>query len=978
MMQRSTSSFTILAIGLLLASFAVAQAPTGNLFGTIADEDGEPIAGATVTLSGLGADRDFLTDVSGQYRFLSLDPGVYHLRAELEGFSAVEFPAVVVRVGRNTGVPLVLQSAVAEVLTVSSESPLLDEREIVQGITVARTELETIPSTRDPWAFLTQTPGVLTDRVNVGGSESDGQSRFRAQGVDDRQNDFLLDGMQVTDLNRGGTSSTHFDFDQFAEMQFSTGGTDVTKNTAGVTVNLVTKRGSNEFRGSARFFETRADGYFGGLMEQAEVDVGPEDMGPGQEIEDYSGNQLRGVEDMGFEAGGALVRDRAWLWGSWGQSDVAQFVPTGQAERIIFENTALKANLQFTPANSFVASWSNGDKQWLGRDAGLDRPPETTWDQRGPSAHYRFEDTHVFSSNLFVTGMYSFSDLGWEVVAKGGRGPNAPESWRRSDGVWQDNYISTSFATEPAELKGDASYFFSWGKSKHEIRVGGRYRENPTLSGTYDWPGRQIFTYNTTSTHFVVAKRGAALPLQTDYFSLWAQDTIALGRLTINAGLRYDDQSGFNGPASVPAHPMVPNVLPALDYAGGDEDFSWEDLVPRVGITYAAGADRTTLIRASFAQFADQLNSWWLWRTNPVGEAYAYFAAPYEDGPYTGDGSEFDDPSQVAFAWGFDPANPDALENPNVNDPGLESELTSELVASVEHAILPELVLGLNLTWRNIDRIHETRAFIREPDGSLRTLVADDYVFDGTIEGMIPGGISGGPESSYEVPIYALRDDFEFTGGSLLLNGSRERDYLGANVTWTKRLSNQWMLRGYVNWGKAEWRIPADYIENSDPNFNWAGDDRDGGTFITGSNPYGRGVRLLQSTWTAHLSGMYQVAPTEPWGFNLSGSFQAREGYPLPYIDELLTSSSDLVRASVVDDVTDYRLDDLFIADLRVEKEFNLRGSVNLTFGIDAFNITNEGTEMSRESNLSISRAFWLYDNVAPRIYRLGVRLSWR
>ena len=57
--------------------------------------------------------------------------------------------------------------------------------------------------------------------------------------------------------------------------------------------------------------------------------------------------------------------------------------PTGQAETIVFENTALKANAQLTQANSSVASWSNGDKQWLGRGAGLDRPPETTWDQRG-------------------------------------------------------------------------------------------------------------------------------------------------------------------------------------------------------------------------------------------------------------------------------------------------------------------------------------------------------------------------------------------------------------------------------------------------------------------------------------------------------------------------------------------------------------------------------------------------------------------
>jgi Ca-activated chloride channel family protein len=59
-----------------------------------------------------------------------------------------------------------------EAITVTAESPLLDERRISTGATVSQAELEKIPTARDPWAVLQTTPGVLTDRINVGGNES--------------------------------------------------------------------------------------------------------------------------------------------------------------------------------------------------------------------------------------------------------------------------------------------------------------------------------------------------------------------------------------------------------------------------------------------------------------------------------------------------------------------------------------------------------------------------------------------------------------------------------------------------------------------------------------------------------------------------------------------------------------------------------------------------------------------------------------
>ena len=967
------------AFALVIPATLSAQSPTGNVFGTVSDKDGAALPGVTVSLTGIGAGKSQITDAQGQFRFLALDPGTYALKAELEGFGGVEYPGIDVRVNRNTSVPLTLTAAVEETITVTSETPLLDERKLVQGTTVSLIELEKIPTARDPWAILNQTPGVLVDRVNVGGNESGQQASFRAQGVSGNQNDFLVDGVSITDMRATGASPTYYDFDQFAEMQFSTGGTDVTKNTAGVSVNLVTKRGSNEFRGSARFYNTKAGGYFGGAMKQSQPNV-QSYLSSGQVLgEDYVGAQIREIEDIGFEAGGAVVADKFWLWGSWGQNDVQQNAASGTADDTILENQSLKANGQITQSNSFVGSWNNGDKQKFGRGAGLTRPDETTWNQRGPSAIYRFEDTNVFSSNLFLTGTYSLGDFGFQLAAKGGVGPSAPEAWRDNQGVWHDNYLTGAAIGPNDEFKADASYFFNTGNASHELKVGGRFRTYEAGSN-FTWPGRNIFTFNSGSTTFVSAKRGISTPTTMEYASFWAQDTISMGKFTLNVGFRFDDQSGVNEAATVAGNPLVPNDLPALNYSGGSEEFSWESIAPRLGFTYALGSERDTLVRASFAQFADQLGVGTVSRTNPAGESYGYYQPPaFLNGPYTGDGSDL----TFSFANGYDPADPTSLVSPNVTDSGLDAPVTSELVLNVEHALMPEFVIGATITLRDVDDILETRTLVTDDaTGQVRTLNRNDYDALGGYCSIDPGDCDAiralGLGLNPDIPVFGERGGYTRTGGSRLLNGSRGRSYEGLAITFTKRLSNRWMLRGYVNYGESEWDIPADYVANSDPNSASGGGDVDGQLYLTRSTGSGKGERFLQSTWTANLNGLYQVAPDRPWGFNLSAAMQAREGYPTPYIIDASNVDGRSRDLNLVGDFDQFRLDDLQTIDLRLEKEFALTSAVNFTFGIDAFNITNEGTELSRFREANNGNANFLGDNVSPRIYRLGVRLGWK
>ena len=261
----------------------------------------------------------------------ALDVGSYYVKAELDGFSTVEQPNVQVALNRSTTINFTLSSAVEDVITVTSESPLLDERQLAKGANISQVELEKIPTARDPWSVMNQAPGVLVDRINVGGNESGQQSIFRGPGVAFSENDFLVDGIQITDMSATGASPTYYDFEQFEAVELSTGGPDVTKNAAGVSVNMVTKRGTNEFRGTARFLSAKGDGL--GFLGQSQSSLNCSQLGPNQDCDTFTTNSVNSVAEYGFEAGGPAVVDRLWLWGSYGVNDIQQFNAGGRRRR---------------------------------------------------------------------------------------------------------------------------------------------------------------------------------------------------------------------------------------------------------------------------------------------------------------------------------------------------------------------------------------------------------------------------------------------------------------------------------------------------------------------------------------------------------------------------------------------------------------------------------------------------------------------
>ena len=981
----------VLALLLGTASNAIAQEETGNVYVSVLDPDGTALPGVTVELTGMGAPRIMVTNTQGEVRFLGLDPGTVRLKASLEGFSTVEYPNINVRTSRSVTLEVQLSAAIGEVITVTSESPLLDERKLETGTTVSQTELESIPTARDPWSLVTQTPGVVSDRINVGGNESGQQAVFRAPAASDDENDFLVDGVQITDMAAIGSSPTYYDFDQFSEMQFSTGGSEITKAAPGVSVNLVTKRGTNEFRGSARYLLTNGSGYFG-FLEQGESDV-DDKLAPGQES--ISGNSINRIEDYGFEAGGPVIRDRAWLWGSWAKNNIGMQSAGGVADNTFLENTAIKFNAQLARPNSFLASFNNGNKQKFGRGAGPSRPAETTQNQRGPTGIYKVEDTHVFNSNFFLTGSWSKVDGGFSVVSQGVlnagcQGLDCPfevEPLLGRDGIWANSYYQYPASRPSQELKADGAYFFNTGSNtSHELKFGTRYREFDK-STSFLWPGRNIlhlggnlYGFSDPNTNVVDATRGSWPSGQTEFTSAWVQDTLSFSKWTINAGLRFDRQLGANPAELIPANPAFPDVLPAIDFAGNDANgLQWDTITPRLGVTYAVGEERDTLLRASFSQFAQAMAAWIPGRLNPTGFADAYFSFTDRNGNTMWDGPE--EPYEFFFGTGFDPEDPGSTSSPNQIAPGLDPELTNEIILAADHSLLPEFVVSGQFTWRNVTDILDDQRLIRDASGTVRPERRSDYEIVGTIETTLPDG------TQLTQPEWNLMSDLSNTGGTLLVNGPREREYMGLGVNWTKRLANQWMLRGYVNYAFTdEWRVPDDYLdgttaeETTGPNPAENKSDCDGCLYAVQSQGSGnKGDVFLQTGWSWNLNGMYQIAPDRAWGFNFAANLFGRQGYSLPYFNRLSGSQDGINRdISAVGATDDFRLEKVLTTDIRLEKEFAAKGDVGFTFAIDGFNIFNETYALQRERQLNGGRPDYLDETLSPRIWRLGVRVNWR
>ena len=253
---------------LVMATRLVAQSNTGNVYGTVIDELGSPIPGATATLSGAAAPRTAIADAGGFFRFLRVAPGVYTLTVNTKGFTTPARENVRVLVGQSVQVDVPLKiSAVQENVMVTDATPLIETRQVETGRTFTGGQLTEIPTARDVWSLVQQVPGVQLDTVNVAGNTSAviGGPGLTSKGSGNIA--YEIDGATVTGggaygnpfgRQNGGTG-IYFDFATLDNVEVATGGSLLEQQNSGVTINVVTRRGTNQLKGSARYLYASAN-----------------------------------------------------------------------------------------------------------------------------------------------------------------------------------------------------------------------------------------------------------------------------------------------------------------------------------------------------------------------------------------------------------------------------------------------------------------------------------------------------------------------------------------------------------------------------------------------------------------------------------------------------------------------------------------------------------------------------------------------
>ncbi|HEX7798389.1 MAG TPA: TonB-dependent receptor, partial [Vicinamibacterales bacterium] len=299
-----------LAFVLSIGGLANAQ-NTSQVFGKVTDASGGVMPGVTVTLSSpaLLEPRVALTSVTGTYEFSGLAIGVYTIKFELAGFGTQVREGLQLQAGFNAQVNVELQVAsLAENVIVTGVNPIVDVRSTTQGTRFNVEELQAIPSARDVFQVLTQTPGIAGDRQNVGGTHNGQQIGMFSRGAGDGQGRWFVDGVDRNDIANGRPFV--IDFNSVDEVQVSTGGADVTMQTPGVLVNVVTKGGSDTVRGSTWFLRT----------DRALGSTNVTDTLRAQGAN--SGNPLDYTNDYGGQLGGPIKKGRAWYWATYGMQNV--------------------------------------------------------------------------------------------------------------------------------------------------------------------------------------------------------------------------------------------------------------------------------------------------------------------------------------------------------------------------------------------------------------------------------------------------------------------------------------------------------------------------------------------------------------------------------------------------------------------------------------------------------------------------------
>ena len=236
---------------LTLSLFVGAQSGTSAVNGTVTDGQGNSVPGASVTLKSIdqNTQRSVTTDESGAFSFTSVIPGKYSVEVTAAGFKKSSTTDVSALVDKATTIPVKLEvgdvSAVVEVSAGGIES-IVNTQDASLGNNFVSGQIQQLPlEGRNVVDLLSLQPGVTADGSVTGGRRDQANITLDGVDVNDQQTGLNIDQTDAF------TSVLRVTPDSIGEFRVTTSNPDATKGrSAGAQVSLITKSGSNKFRGN--------------------------------------------------------------------------------------------------------------------------------------------------------------------------------------------------------------------------------------------------------------------------------------------------------------------------------------------------------------------------------------------------------------------------------------------------------------------------------------------------------------------------------------------------------------------------------------------------------------------------------------------------------------------------------------------------------------------------------------------------------
>jgi len=862
----------------------------------------------------------------------------------------------------------------------------VDSRPSSAGWRLTRDVLQTLPTARDPWALLELAPGVMVDRVNVGGSESGRQADFWGRGSDVGDNQWNVDGVTVTDPAAVGHSPIYYDFDAFEEVEVSTGAGDVEAFTGGVTLRIVTRRPDDRWMGGGRFYWTgqglssdnvRCVERAGGVCMRFTTRGGEELWSPRAR-----GNQVDDLRDLGINVGGPLLKGRLWSWGAYGGQWIGLLSPTpllspeqvvylptydphvqAQRDRIQLYTVHGKLNAQVGHHRlEGLLIWSN--KTQSGQGASGTRPPETTWTQTGPVPVVKLQDDLSVSERLSLSVRGAFIGAGFRLDPGGGRDTFV---WQDEAGVWHQSYFYYRTSRPTWQLNGQAVYSKSqFLGGRHEIKVGAEFRRAHITSQT-GWGNGEVYlrrpTFNDPNRYYAIF----VLPGRADYWkqrvSGYVQDTYAVGRWTMELGIRWDLQSAGYDDVTVeaPSARVAQFLAPRLGVTGGRRLMTWTTVSPRVGLSYDVTGTGQVTLRSHLALYPSELSPEAIRQVGTTYREVLYLTSDM-DGDYRWTpGEPLLGPLLFCGLLLAGECDENLQSLDRVGD--VRAPRTLEWTAGVEYRPTHDWRLGLTLTYRRLSRFPWWLPQIAEGD------IYDCWVPIGRVEDLIPEARIEGDSALYTCDgtptafIYSTRPDYW-------------QDSKGIELRFIKELDTRWMLLGALT--LQDWRQHFDsrraYLDPT--NARQLQDAAAAPTVDDGKTEIWPNTR-----WMVQLGGIVRL----PFDARLGVTLLAREGYILAnayrfdtLADFGVCNAFDCGEKAVLRTrFGDERLPALWLLNVHLEKAFSLRRWGRVILSVDGFNVTNNATALGRYRFVNLAGFGKVTEVVAPRVFRVGVRYEY-